>query len=616
MSNSHPLRPLGSVSEIDHVQLLSEQLGALVPGEEYSDVTFIVEEKRFPAHRVILAARCHYFRALLYGGMKEAQPQVEVCLEETRAEAFFMLLQYLYTGRASLSSAREEVLLDFLGLAHRYGLQPLEDSTSEFLRTVLHTHNVCLVFDVASLYSLGALSSACCAYMDRHAPEVLASDGFLTLSKTALLTMVRRDSFAASEREIFQALCRWCRRNGDDAAMQEVMSAVRLPLMTLTEMLNVVRPSGLISPDRLLDAIQTRSESRDMDLRYRGTLIPEENIATMKHGAQVVKGELKSALLDGDTQNYDLDHGFSRHPIEEDGRAGIQVKLGQPSIINHIRILLWDRDSRSYSYYIEVSMDELDWVRVVDHSKYLCRSWQNLYFPARVCRYVRIVGTHNTVNKVFHLVAFECMFTHQSFILEKGLLVPSENVATISACASVIEGVSRSRNALLNGDTCNYDWDSGYTCHQLGSGAIVIQLAQPYMVDSLRLLLWDCDDRSYSYYVELSTNQQQWTRVVDRTKVACRSWQTLRFEKQPASFVRIVGTHNTANEVFHCVHFECPAQPDTAVQEGRPEQDPPEPSSSSQLPRPPRPSRTHSLLPGPTAPPSSSSSASSSHTHH
>lgn len=64
--------------------------------------------------------------------------------------------------------------------------------------------------------------------------------------------------------------------------------------------------------------------------------------------------------------------------------------------------------------------------------------------------------------------------------------VPSENVATISACASVIEGVSRSRNALLNGDTRNYDWDSGYTCHQLGSGAIVIQLAQPYSISSLR----------------------------------------------------------------------------------------------------------------------------------
>ncbi|XP_061785317.1 BTB/POZ domain-containing protein 9 [Nerophis lumbriciformis] len=609
MSNSHPLRPLASVSEIDHIHLLSEQLGPLALCEQYSDVTFIVEGKRFPAHNVILAARCHYFRALLYGGMKESQPQAEICLEETQAEAFSMLLNYLYTGRASLSSAREEVLLDFLGLAHRYGLQPLEDSISDFLRTILHNNNVCLVFDVASLYSLSTLSAACCSYMDKHAPEVLNSDGFLTLSKTALLTVVRRDSFAASEREIFQALCRWCQQYAEGPETQEVMAAVRLPLMTLTEMLNIVRPSGLLSPDDLLDAIKLRSESRNMDLNFRGMLIPEENIATMKHGAQVVKGELKSALLDGDTQNYDLDHGFSRHPIEEDGRAGIQVKLGQPSIINHVRLLLWDRDSRSYSYYIEVSMDELDWVRVVDHSKYLCRSWQNLFFTSRVCRYVRIVGTHNTVNKVFHLVAFECMFTNRSFTLEQGLLVPTENVSTVAGCASVIEGVSRSRNALLNGDTRNYDWDSGYTCHQLGSGAIVIQLAQPFCVGSLRLLLWDCDERSYSYYIEVSSNQQEWTKVVDRTRLACRSWQTLKFDKQPASFIRIVGTHNTANEVFHCVHFECPAQLDTDVKEGSPGLDASDAATSSLPPRPQRPSRTQSLLP-------SNPSSSSSQAHH
>jgi len=98
-------------------------------------------------------------------------------------------------------------------------------------------------------------------------------------------------------------------------------------------------------------------------------------------------------------------------------------------------------------------------------------------------------------------------------------------VATIELSACVIEGVSRSRNALINGKLANglamtrpdtiaitldirmtgtykcfcmklgetrgYDWDSGYTCHQLGSGAIVIQLAQPYLLSSMRLLLWD-----------------------------------------------------------------------------------------------------------------------------
>ena len=64
--------------------------------------------------------------------------------------------------------------------------------------------------------------------------------------------------------------------------------------------------------------------------------------------------------------------------------------------------------------------------------------------------------------------------------------VPRQNVATLPMSAYVREGVCRSKNALLNGDTSDYNWDYGYTCHQLGSGAIVVQLGQPYALDSIR----------------------------------------------------------------------------------------------------------------------------------
>ncbi len=41
-----------------------------------------------------------------------------------------------------------------------------------------------------------------------------------------------------------------------------------------------------------------------------------------------------------------------------------------------------------------------------------------------------------------------------------------------------------------------------------------------------------------------------------------RSWEILTFSPRIVVFIRICGTHNTANEVFHCVHFECPCRPD------------------------------------------------------
>ena len=111
----------------------------------------------------------------------------------------------------------------------------------------------------------------------------------------------------------------------------------------------------------------------------------DENIALPHLGAEVIQGEFPDALLDSDTTSFDMDKGFTLHYLEE-GHA-IVVRLGRPSIINTIKMLLWDRDMRSYSYYIEVSMDNEDWIKIIDYSKYLCHSWQTLYFEPRVVRY-------------------------------------------------------------------------------------------------------------------------------------------------------------------------------------------------------------------------------------
>lgn len=51
---------------------------------------------------------------------------------------------------------------------------------------------------------------------------------------------------------------------------QSVVSEVRLPLMNLEQLLKVVRPSGILSPERLLDAIEEKTTSKS--LLYRGAL--------------------------------------------------------------------------------------------------------------------------------------------------------------------------------------------------------------------------------------------------------------------------------------------------------------------------------------------------------
>src|SRR6218665_15838 len=82
---------------------------------------------------------------------------------------------------------QEEVLLEVLGLAHKYGFLDLQTAMSEFLKKKLNIANVCLIFDMASMYSLRGLCDKCCEFMDQNAADILQSESFLTLSVVSYL---------------------------------------------------------------------------------------------------------------------------------------------------------------------------------------------------------------------------------------------------------------------------------------------------------------------------------------------------------------------------------------------------------------------------------------------
>jgi len=90
--------------------------------------------------------------------------------------------------------------------------------------------------------------------------------------QSALRELTSRDSFCAPEIDIFRAMQQWAERNADQQLTLSAMSTVRLPLISLDDLLNIVRLSNLISADAILDAIKLKNECKDMELNYRGFL--------------------------------------------------------------------------------------------------------------------------------------------------------------------------------------------------------------------------------------------------------------------------------------------------------------------------------------------------------
>lgn len=92
-----------------------------------------------------------------------------------------------------LTTLKEDVILDTLGLAHLYGFQELETAISDILKQLLTLRNVCAILDTAHLYGLDKLVKVCHNYMDRSASEILAYESFLQLSQVIKVSVGNMD---------------------------------------------------------------------------------------------------------------------------------------------------------------------------------------------------------------------------------------------------------------------------------------------------------------------------------------------------------------------------------------------------------------------------------------
>lgn len=98
-----------ALGEVEHYEYVSGDFFDLLKSGDFADVTFVIQGVHFPAHRIILASRCTFFRVLLYGDMKEAHSGAEIPLLDATPDSFRVLLEYIYSGKVCLSDLSEQV---------------------------------------------------------------------------------------------------------------------------------------------------------------------------------------------------------------------------------------------------------------------------------------------------------------------------------------------------------------------------------------------------------------------------------------------------------------------------------------------------------------------------
>jgi len=75
--------------------------------------------------------------------------------------------------------------------------------------------------------------------------------------------------------------------------------------------------------------------------------------------------------------------------------------------LREIRFLLYNQDSRFYRYAIETSADGKKFKPLADRSRGQWSGWQQITFPAKPVKAVKLIGLYNSRNPRFHVTEFE-----------------------------------------------------------------------------------------------------------------------------------------------------------------------------------------------------------------
>jgi len=76
-----------------------------------------------------------------------------VVIDDTKAQVFLQLLQYLYTGTAS-EMEKEDITVDLLVAADKYGVESLKEECAMLIGRNLKTENIINILILAHLHSI------------------------------------------------------------------------------------------------------------------------------------------------------------------------------------------------------------------------------------------------------------------------------------------------------------------------------------------------------------------------------------------------------------------------------------------------------------------------------
>ena len=237
---------------------ISERTKFIFNNELLSDVKFVVptshnesenrkSQKCIPAHKFILAISSPVFYAMFYGEMAETSGTIQ--LPDCDYESLLELFRFLYSDEVNLSGSN---VMQVLYLAKKYLVPSLADKCTEYLQEHLEASNVFSVLPQAQKFEDKDLEERCWEVIEAQTENALTSEEFVTLERSVVESVVKRERLNVKEVDLFKAVDRWATKEVERQRLspagevkgrilgEEIVEAIRFPVMSQKEFASVV----------------------------------------------------------------------------------------------------------------------------------------------------------------------------------------------------------------------------------------------------------------------------------------------------------------------------------------------------------------------------------------
>ena len=237
---------------------ISERTKFIFNNELLSDVKFVVpvsqnasesrkSQKCIPAHKFILAISSPVFFAMFYGEMAETSGTIQ--LPDCDYESLLELLRFLYSDELNLSGSN---VMQVLYLAKKYLVPSLADKCTEYLQKHLAASNVFSVLPQAQKFEDKDLEERCWEVIETQTENALTSEEFVTLERSVVECVVKRERLNVKEVDLFKAVDRWVTKEVERQRLtpdgkvkrrilgEEIVKAIRFPVMSQKEFASVL----------------------------------------------------------------------------------------------------------------------------------------------------------------------------------------------------------------------------------------------------------------------------------------------------------------------------------------------------------------------------------------